>query len=99
MKGRRKLTYSFTEILNRRLNLQVGQRVLISVWVAADSAQTLADAAYSIKHNLQVCQPNASPSYPCTMGTAKHCTAHFWVCEPWFAEQLTLTQGEKKWLP
>lgn len=70
MKGRRKLTYSFTEILNRRQNLQVGLRVLISMWAAADSAQTLADAVYSIKHNLQVCQPNASPSYPCTMGTA-----------------------------
>lgn len=39
MKGKRKLTYSFTEILNCILNLQVGLRVLISVWVAADSAQ------------------------------------------------------------
>lgn len=39
MKGKRKLTYSFTEILNRILNLQVGLRLLISVWVAADYAQ------------------------------------------------------------
>lgn len=68
MKGR-KLTNSFSQILNGRLNLQVGLRVLMSAWVVKLCYKTLADAAYFIKYSLQVCQPNALPCYPCAMGT------------------------------
>lgn len=63
-------THSVSLKLLITLILQVDLGMLLSVRVAVDPVQGLAGAAYSTKHNFQVCQPNAAPCYPCAMGTA-----------------------------
>lgn len=58
--------------------------------------KTLADAAYFIKHNLQVGQPNASPCYPCAVGKGNTalCTSGSVNHDSWAA----YTDPAEKWV-
>lgn len=64
-------TNTFSKVLNNKTDSVGGPNDAHQcVGCSGLCYKALADDAYFIKHNLQVCQANALPCYPCAVGTA-----------------------------